>query len=148
MAALLPNFIGPKVFHDRKYRFMKKERLERTHRFHEKQGGKTIIITRFVPIIRVFTPFVAGIGAMSDPRLIVHSVTGGIFWIAIFINGGDFFRNLPIIRNDSPLVIIAIIIPSIMPGVIESCRRRRETTRRHADIRKSFNQRANPSGVL
>jgi len=122
------HYIGPRVFHDGGYRFMKREYLDRTHRFYEKHGGKTIVIARFVPIIRTFAPFVAGIGAMSYPRFIVYNVVGGISWIGIFLFGGYFFGNLSLIKNNFTLVIIAIIILSIMPGVIEYLRGRRETT--------------------
>ena len=113
---------------DGKYRFLKKEYLERTHRFYEKHGGKTIVIARFIPIIRTFAPFVAGIGAMTYSRFISYNVIGGIAWIGLFIFGGYFFGNLPMIRNNFTLVIIAIVILSVLPGVIEYFRQRRETT--------------------
>ena len=122
------HYIGPRVFHDGKYRFLKREYLDRTRRFYEKHGGKTIVIARFIPIIRTFAPFVAGIGAMSYPRFISYNVIGGISWIAVFIFGGYFFGNLPLIKNNFTLVIIVIIILSVMPGVIEYFRQRRETT--------------------
>jgi len=122
------HYIGPRVFYDGKYRFLKREYLDRTRRFYEKHGGKTIVIARFIPIIRTFAPFVAGIGAMSYPRFISYNVIGGISWIAVFIFGGYFFGNLPLIKNNFTLVIIVIIILSVMPGVIEYFRQRRETT--------------------
>ena len=100
----------------------------RTHQFYEKHGGKTIVIARFIPIIRTFAPFVAGIGAMTYPRFIAYNVIGGIAWIGIFIFGGYFFGNLPIIKNNFTLVIIAIVILSVMPGVFEYLRQRRATT--------------------
>jgi membrane-associated protein len=120
------HYIGPKVFHEGKYRFLKKEYLERTHRFYEKHGGKTIVIARFIPIIRTFAPFVAGIGEMSYSRFISYNVIGGISWIGIFIFGGYFFGNLTFIKNNFTLVIVAIVILSILPGVIEYLRQRRE----------------------
>ena len=122
------NYIGPRVFHDGKYRFLKREYLERTHRFYEKHGGKTIVIARFIPIIRTFAPFVAGIGEMTYPRFISYNVVGGIAWIGTFIFGGYFFGNLPMVRNNFTLVIIAIVILSVLPGVIEYLRQCRETT--------------------
>lgn len=122
------HYIGPKVFHDGKYRFLKREYLDRTHRFYEKHGGKTIVIARFIPIIRTFAPFVAGIGEMTYSRFISYNIIGGISWIGMFIFGGYFFGNLPLIKNNFTLVIIAIIILSVMPGVIEYFRQRRETT--------------------
>jgi membrane-associated protein len=121
-------YIGPRVFHGGKYRFLKREYLERTHRFYEKHGGKTIVIARFIPIIRTFAPFVAGIGEMTYPRFISYNVIGGIAWIGAFIFGGYFFGNLPVIRNNFTLVIIAIVILSVLPGVIEYLRQCRETT--------------------
>ena len=120
--------IGPRVFYDGKYRFMKREYLERTHCFYERHGGKTIVIARFIPIIRTFAPFVAGIGEMSYPRFISYNVIGGISWIGSFIFGGYFFGNIPMIRNNFTLVIITIVILSVVPGVIEYCRQRGKTT--------------------
>ena len=120
--------IGPRVFYDGKYRFMKREYLERTRCFYERHGGKTIVIARFIPIIRTFAPFVAGIGEMSYPRFISYNVIGGISWIGSFIFGGYFFGNIPMIRNNFTLVIITIVILSVVPGVIEYCRQRGKTT--------------------
>jgi membrane-associated protein len=121
------HFVGPKVFHQPDSRFLKREYLERTHRFYEKHGGKTIVIARFIPIIRTFAPFVAGIGEMTYSRFIVYNVVGGISWIGIFIFGGYFFGNLTVIRNNFTLVLIAIVILSVLPGVIEYVRQRGET---------------------
>ncbi|MCX5813053.1 MAG: DedA family protein [Proteobacteria bacterium] len=112
-------FVGPKVFHKDHVRFLKKEYLDRTHQFYEKYGGKTIIIARFVPIIRTFAPFVAGIGSMTYLKFISYNVIGGIAWIAICVFAGYFFGNLHFVRNNFSLVILAIIIISIMPGVVE-----------------------------
>jgi membrane-associated protein len=122
------HFVGPKVFQQEGNRFLKKEYLERTHRFYEKHGGKTIVIARFIPIIRTFAPFVAGIGEMTYSRFITYNVAGGLSWIGLFLFGGYFFGNLPVIKNNFTLVIIAIIILSVLPGVIEYFRQRRETT--------------------
>lgn len=119
------HYIGPKIFQKEDGRFFKKAYLERTHQFYEKHGGKTIIIARFMPIIRTFAPFVAGIGRMTYARFISYNVIGGILWIAMFIFGGYYFGNLPMIRNNFTLVIIAIVILSVMPGVIEYLRQRR-----------------------
>ena len=122
------HYIGPKIFQKEDGRFFKKAYLERTHRFYEKHGGKTIIIARFMPIIRTFAPFVAGIGRMTYARFISYNVVGGISWIALFIFGGYCFGNLPIIRNNFTLVITAIVILSVLPGVIEYFRQRRQAT--------------------
>lgn len=119
------NLVGPKIFHREKVRFFKKEYLDRTHAFYEKHGGKTIIIARFIPIIRTFAPFVAGIGQMTYLRFISYNVIGGIAWIAIFIFGGYFFGNIPLVKRNFTLVILAIIFVSILPGLIEIVRQRR-----------------------
>lgn len=121
------NFTGPKVFTKKKSRFLNKEYLYRTHRFYEKYGGKTIVIARFIPIIRTFAPFVAGIGAMTYSRFIIYNVAGGIAWVIILVFGGYFFGNIPLVKNNFSLVIFAIIIISIMPGVIEYLRNRKRS---------------------
>jgi membrane-associated protein len=117
-------YIGPKIFHKENVRFLNKKHLERTHQFYEKYGGKTIIIARFIPIIRTFAPFVAGIGKMSYWKFISYNIIGGISWIAIFVYGGYYFGNLPKVKENFSLVILAIIIISVMPGVIEYIRHR------------------------
>lgn len=119
-------YLGPKVFEKEKIRFLKKEHLEKTHRFYEKHGGKTIIIARFIPIIRTFAPFVAGIGSMTYWKFISYNIIGGIAWVAIFIFGGYYFGNLPFVKNNFSFVIIAIIIISIMPAVVEFLRHRKK----------------------
>jgi membrane-associated protein len=121
--------IGPKIFSQKKIRFLKKEHLERTHEFYEKHGGVTIVLARFIPIIRTFAPFVAGIGRMSYWRFIAYNVCGGIAWVAIFVFGGYFFGNLPVVRRNFTVVIIAIIFISVLPGVIEYLRQRRKAKR-------------------
>lgn len=118
-------FVGPRVFHNDNVRFLKREYLDRTHRFYEKYGGETIIIARFIPIIRTFAPFVAGVGSMTYWRFIAYNILGGIAWIAIFVFGGYYFGNLPIVRDNFSLVIIAIIVVSVMPGVIKYLQERK-----------------------
>lgn len=118
------HYMGPRVFQQEDSRFLKKEYLDRTHRFYERHGGKTIIIARFMPIIRTFAPFVAGIGKMSYLRFLSYNVSGGIAWIAIFVFGGFYFGNIPAIKHNFTLVIFAIIIISILPGIIEFLRHR------------------------
>lgn len=113
------SYLGPRVFHKEKVRFLNKEYLERTHRFYEKYGGKTIIIARFVPIIRTFAPFVAGIGSMTYGKFISYNVAGGILWIGAFAYAGYFFGNIPMVKRNFTMVIFAIIILSVMPGVVE-----------------------------
>ena len=123
---MIGHYVGPRVFARESGRFFKKEYLERTHRFYEKYGGKTIIIARFVPIIRTFAPFVAGIGSMTYSRFIAYNIVGGISWIALFIFGGYYFGNLSIVKRNFTLVIFTIIFISILPGVIEYVRQRRQ----------------------
>jgi membrane-associated protein len=115
------NYFGPKVF-EKKIRFLKKEHLEKTHLFYEKHGGKTIIIARFIPIIRTFAPFVAGVGAMTYSKFILYNIAGGVLWCALFVYGGYFFGNLPIVKNNFSIVIVVIIFISILPGIIEFLR--------------------------
>lgn len=117
-------FVGPKVFHREKVRFLNKKYLTRTHQFYEKYGGKTIVIARFVPIIRTFAPFVAGIGRMTYRHFITYNISGGIAWIAVFVFGGFYFGNLPFVRHHFTLIIYMIIVISILPGVIEFLRQR------------------------
>jgi membrane-associated protein len=117
-------YVGPKVFTKNDSRIFKKEYLDRTHQFYEKYGGKSIIIARFMPIIRTFAPFVAGIGSMTYGRFLGYNIIGGISWIVIFIMGGYFFGNMPFVKRNFTLVIIAIIMISVLPGVIEYLRHR------------------------
>ena len=115
-------FVGPKVFSRNKSRFFNRDYLDRTHRFYERYGGKTIIIARFIPIIRTFAPFVAGIGRMTYLRFILYNIVGGVAWIGTFLCGGYFFGGLPFIKQNFSLVILAIIIISMLPGLMEFLR--------------------------
>jgi membrane-associated protein len=126
----LGHYLGPKVFHYKKSRFFNPAHLERTHAFYEKYGGKTIIIARFVPIVRTFAPFVAGIGAMSYGRFLAYNVIGGVGWVAICVFAGYFFGNLPFVRENFSLVILAIIVLSCLPAVIEVLRHRASRARK------------------
>jgi len=123
------HFLGPKVFHYERSRFFNPDHLRKTHRFYEKYGGKTIIIARFVPIVRTFAPFVAGIGAMTYLRFLAYNVIGGVLWVAVCLFAGYFFGNLPIVKKNFSLAIIAIVILSVMPAVVEYVRHRRESKR-------------------
>ncbi|HEX9030173.1 MAG TPA: DedA family protein [Anaerolineales bacterium] len=115
--------IGPRAFSGN-VRFLKKEYLDRTHVFFEKYGGKTIIIARFVPIVRTFAPFVAGVGEMSYGRFITYNVVGGVAWVTLFTLLGYGFGNLPFIKEHFSLVVVAIVILSVMPAVWEVVRSR------------------------
>lgn len=112
------NRLGPKVFHSES-KFFKKEYLDRTHKFYEKYGGKTIILARFVPIIRTFAPFVAGIGSMSYGKFIIYNIVGGVLWVAIFVYSGYFLGTLTIVKNNFSLVVIVIILISVVPIITE-----------------------------
>jgi membrane-associated protein len=125
------HYIGPRAFSGN-VRFLKKEYLDRTHEFYERYGGKTIILARFIPIIRTFAPFVAGIGAMTYSHFIVYNVIGGILWVGLFVFGGYFFGNLPFVKENFTLVILAIIIISVLPGVIEFIRERARSSKKAA----------------
>ena len=118
------HYIGPRAFSG-SIRFLKKEYLDRTHDFYERHGGKTIILARFIPIIRTFAPFVAGVGAMTYTRFIAYNVIGGIAWVTLFTFGGYFFGELPFVKNNFSFVVLAIIFISVLPGVIEFLRERK-----------------------
>lgn len=119
-------FMGPKVFTREDGRFLKKEYLERTHQFYEKYGGKTIIIARFVPIVRTFAPFVAGVGSMTYARFASYNILGGLLWITVCTGAGYLFGNIPIVKQNFTLAILVIILISILPGVLEFLRQRQQ----------------------
>lgn len=119
-------WIGPKVFTSDSSRWLNRQHLLRAQRFYEKHGGKTIIIARFVPIIRTFAPFVAGIGKMRYLRFATFNVTGGVAWVLAFLLCGNFFADLPIVKDQFHYVIVAIIAISLIPVVVEFIRARRE----------------------
>jgi len=119
--------VGPRVFSQDAGRFFRREHLERTQHFYERYGGRTVIIARFVPIVRTFAPFVAGVGRMHYPRFLAFSVVGTVLWVGGFVGAGHLFGNLPVVRKNLTLVILGIIVLSVMPGVIEYLRARRRT---------------------
>lgn len=121
-------YIGPKVFEKQDSKIFKRKYLEKTQAFYDKYGAKTIVIARFIPIVRTFAPFLAGVGTMHYPRFIAYNVGGAFLWVGIFLFAGYFFGGLPIIKKNFSLVILAIIIISIMPAVIEIYRARRSKT--------------------
>ncbi|MEW6509260.1 MAG: DedA family protein [Bacteroidota bacterium] len=120
------HYVGLKIF-DRFPRILKQEYLDKTHKFYERHGGKTIIIARFVPIVRTFAPFVAGVGKMNYSKFVLYNVVGGIVWVGLFIYGGYFFGNLDFVENNFSIVIISIIIISILPGFTEYIRNKRDS---------------------
>ena len=111
--------VGPKVFRRDDRRWLRKKHLERTHRFFEVYGGKTIIIARFVPIVRTFTPFVAGVGCMRYSRFLGFSVVGAILWVCLLVLAGFWFGKQEMVKNHFSLVIIAIIVISLIPVAVE-----------------------------
>jgi len=117
-------WVGPRAFTG-EIRFFRKEYLDRTRAFFGRHGGKTIILARFIPIVRTFTPFVAGIGAMTYPRFLAYSIAGGALWVSAFIWAGYFFGNLPVVRDNFSLVILAIIGVSVVPIIVGIVRERR-----------------------
>lgn len=129
-------WVGPGIFHRDTGRFLKKEHLERTREFYERHGGKTILLARFVPIVRTFAPFVAGIGRMSYPHFLAYNVAGGVLWVVLFVGAGYFFGNIPAVRERFTLVILAIVAVSVLPMAVEFVRHKRQAAREAADGRK------------
>ena len=117
--------LGPKVFRRTDSRFLNRTHLLRTQAFYEKHGGKTIVFARFVPIVRTFAPFVAGIGRMSYPRFAFFNVAGGIAWVTIFLFAGYLFGQTPVVQRNFQVVILGIIVVSVLPVVVEMVRARR-----------------------
>lgn len=118
-------FIGEKTF-KKETRFIKKEYLNRTQNFYEKHGGKTIVIARFIPIIRTFAPFIAGVGRMNYKRFLSYNVFGGVLWVALFVFSGYWFGNIPAVKDNFGFAILAIIAISLLPLIIEIMKSRRK----------------------
>jgi len=120
--------VGPRAFAG-KIRFLKREHLDRTHQFYEKHGGKTIFLARFIPIIRTFAPFVAGIGGMSYPRFLAYNLVGGVVWVGVCLFAGYGFGNLPVVKENFSLVLMGIVTVSVLPVAWEALRHRRARAR-------------------
>jgi membrane-associated protein len=112
------NYIGPRAFSGN-IRFLRKDYLDRTHAFYDRHGGKAIVLARFVPIIRTFAPFVAGVGTMNYSRFIFYNVAGGIIWVVLFVMAGYLFGNIPAVEENFTLVILGIIFVSVLPMIFE-----------------------------
>ncbi len=119
------HYVGPRVFHYENSFWLNRGHLDRAHAFYERHGGKTIVIARFVPIIRTYAPFVAGIGAMTYRRFLAYNVGGAVLWVVSLAYAGYFFGNIPIVKENLSLVLMGIIVLSILPGVFEYWRHRR-----------------------
>lgn len=119
-------FIGPRAFRSNS-RLLNRKHLERTHEFYEKYGASTVIVARFVPIVRTFAPFVAGIGAMRYRRFVLFSLVGNLLWVGIFVLGGYFFGSLPLVKRHFSLVIVVVILISLVPGLVEYFKHRRRS---------------------
>ncbi|MFH1224814.1 MAG: DedA family protein [Candidatus Diapherotrites archaeon] len=113
--------MGPHVFRE-KSRFLNHEYLMKAEKFYEKHGGKTIVLARFIPIIRTFTPFVAGIGKMNYPRFLAYNILGGLLWVSLFLFAGYFFGNIPVVKQNFGVLIVAIIVISLLPALFEFLR--------------------------
>lgn len=122
--------VGVRAYHWKKRRFFNPEHLRKTHAFYERHGGKTIILARFVPIVRTFAPFVAGIGVMTYPKFLLYNVVGALAWVAICLFAGYFFGNLPIVKEHFELAILTIIFLSILPMLIEYGKHRLSKSRK------------------
>lgn len=122
------HFFGARLFTKPDSKIFRRDYLEKTHAFFDKHGGKTIIITRFLPIVRTFAPFVAGMGAMTYKRFMAFNFVGGILWVCSFLYAGYLFGNLPVIRQNFTLLVMGIIVFSLLPIVVETIRHRSKRT--------------------
>ena len=122
---IIGKYFGEKLFSNPNSKIFKQSHLQKTQQFYAKHGGKTIILARFIPIVRTFAPFVAGMGHMTYHHFLAYNVIGGVLWVTIFSYLGYFFGNLPIVKDNLSLVLIAIIVLSILPGIIEIIRHKR-----------------------
>jgi membrane-associated protein len=122
-------YVGPKVFERPDSRWLRKSYLERTHRFYERYGGVTIIIARFVPIVRTFAPFLAGVGAMSYPRFLTYNVVGGVAWVALLTYAGFYFGNIPWVKQNLTFIVLVIVVVSLVPAIVTFLRERHKTPR-------------------
>lgn len=115
-------YLGPKLLSGR---ILRKDYLDRTHRFYERYGAKTIIMARFVPIVRTFAPFLAGVGTMKYPRFAIYNFVGATIWVMACLFAGKLFGNLAVVRENFSLVVLAIVVISVLPAVFEMCRERK-----------------------
>ena len=129
---MIGKYFGEKLFANPNSKIFKQSHLQKTQQFYAKHGGKTIILARFIPIVRTFAPFVAGMGHMSYHHFLAYNVIGGVLWVTIFSYLGYFFGNLPIVKDNLSLVLVAIIVLSILPGIVEIIRHKRAANKASA----------------
>jgi membrane-associated protein len=120
-------YLGPKIFRGEKSRFLKREHLDKTHQFYEKYGAKTIILARFVPIVRTFAPFVAGIGSMTYGKFLTYNVVGALLWVGICVFAGYYFGQISFVKNNFSVVVLAIVLVSVLPIAIEFLKHRAQS---------------------
>jgi membrane-associated protein len=134
-------YLGPKFFRkdSGESRFFKKDNLDRTHGFFERYGPVTIVIARFLPIVRTFAPFVAGMGRMGYPRFLTFNVIGGVAWVALFLFAGYFFGGVSFVKEHFELVVVGIVLVSVLPTLAELIRRRRKAARARAQAAAAEN---------
>lgn len=125
--------IGNKILEKEDVKFINKEHLKKAQNFYEKHGSLTIVIARFIPIIRTFAPFVAGIGEMKYAKFLAYNMVGGILWVSLFLGGGYFFGNMPFIKEHFSYVLISIIIISLLPGIIVFMKERKKENENNGD---------------
>lgn len=134
----LGHYIGPKVFSRDNSRFFKKEYMEKTNKFYAKYGGKTIILARFIPIVRTFAPFVAGVGKMHYGQFISYNIFGGLLWVSLFLFGGFLFGNIPLIKQNFHITIFIIIFVSILPAIVEYIKHKRAKVSEKETIKTDY----------
>ena len=122
---MVGKYFGEKLFSNPNSKIFKQSHLQKTQQFYAKHGGKTIILARFIPIVRTFAPFVAGMGHMTYHHFLAYNVIGGVLWVTIFSYLGYFFGNLPIVKDNLSLVLVAIIVLSVLPAIVEIIRHKR-----------------------
>jgi membrane-associated protein len=127
---------GERLFSNPNSKIFRRSYLDKTHAFYERHGGKTIILARFVPIVRTFAPFVAGMGHMSYRHFALFNVTGAILWVLLFSYAGYWFGDLPVVQDNLKLLIVAIIVLSVLPGVVEIIRHKRAAARQARQIKE------------
>lgn len=130
--------VGPGVLKKEKSRFFKKEYLDKTHDFYEKHGSITIILARFMPFLRTFAPFVAGIGRMTYVKFSIYSLVGSVLWVAMFLFGGYFFGNLPVVKKNFSLVLVAIILVSLIPAAVGTIKNKKKNKTNNTSDNKSL----------